>query len=85
MPPKYELTAEQLALQEERRRLKAEKQAALAAAAPVLNSPSNPEELRGGKILKRDWIRKRAPYGTHSAVKVMTWNVNIDPSTDEPF
>lgn len=66
----YQLTPEQIALQEERKR---KKEAAKAAVPDDPHVPTNEDAL--DKILERDWVKTRAPRTLSSSVKVMTWNV----------
>lgn len=75
MPPKYQLTPEQVAKQEERKRKKAEKQ--LAAGLPKASVPDSTT----GKdaVLVREWLRKRAPRSSHSSITIMSWNVRNYP------
>lgn len=75
MAPKYQLTPEQLALQEERRRKKAEKQAAAAVnGAPKISNTSK------DAIITRGWLRRRDPRTSESSLKIMNWNVRANIS-----
>jgi hypothetical protein len=75
MAPKYQLTPEQLALQEERKRKRAEKQAA-AAVKGALKVPTTGKDA----IIIRDWLRRRDPRTSESSIKIMNWNVRANIS-----
>jgi hypothetical protein len=75
--PFFQLTPEQLALQANRRELKAKKEAERKAAVEANGGITWPE---GSEILVRPWIDIPRPLGEGdvmrgNAVKVMTWNV----------
>jgi hypothetical protein len=74
MPAKYQLTAKQLELQEERRRKKAEKPPSVTLISDVVTTAGVPSN---GNILKREWLRKRPAMSEHSSVRIMTWNVSF--------
>lgn len=70
--PAYQLTPEQIALQQERKRKKElAKQLASTAAAPTVADGTND----GGNILLREWVKLRDARNGFSPLKVMTWNV----------
>jgi len=72
MAAKYQFTPEQLALQEERKRKKAEKQAAsLANRVPTTGKDA---------IIIREWLRRRQPRTSESSIRIMNWNVRANIS-----
>ena len=80
MASKYRLTPEQLALQEERKRKRVEKQAIATNGTP--NIPTTGKDA----IIIRDWLRRREPRTNESSLKIMNWNVrrpNISPYGQE--
>ncbi|KAF7347763.1 Endo/exonuclease/phosphatase domain-containing protein [Mycena venus] len=68
MSKRFPLTAEQIALSEERKAKKQKLQAQAQASAP---SPNNAEE----RILNRPWIDLHAAHGDEIRVKLFTWNL----------
>lgn len=66
---RYELTPEQLALAEERRLKRLEREKEKAEAAKHLD-PS-------GQILDRQWMKLKEPADGTQTVKVTTWNVGL--------